>query len=178
MGSRFSAVLALLMAMGAGVAAAPAPIHIVAVGASNTLGWGVSPQDAYPARLQEMLRQRGYPAQVTNAGVILDTTAGMLQRIDASVPEGTNIVILQPGGNDLRFFGTKEQRSANISAMVKRLRARKIGVIVYDPVIPPHCFQWDGIHLSAKCHAMFAADLLPRVLSALVGKQSRANAAE
>jgi acyl-CoA thioesterase I len=165
--SKFGAALAMLILMIAGVGAAPAPINIVAIGASNTLGWGVNPQLAYPARLQAMLRDRGYKVQLTNAGVIFDTTAGMLRRIDSAVPPGTRIVILQPGGNDLRFFGTREQRTANIDAMIKRLRARKIKVIVFDPVIPPQYYQWDGIHISAECHAMFASQLLPQIMAAI-----------
>jgi acyl-CoA thioesterase-1 len=91
----------------------------------------------------------------------------MLRRLDSAVPDGTQIVILQPGGNDLRFFGTRERRTANIDAMAKRLRGRKIKVIVFDPVIPPQYYQWDGIHISAEGHAMFATKLLPQVTDAI-----------
>jgi acyl-CoA thioesterase-1 len=91
-------------------AAAAAPLRIVAIGASNTQGWYVGKQGAYPAKLQALLKAKGIDAQVINAGVPFDTTAGMLKRIDSDVPTGTDIVILQPGANDRRFFGTKEQR--------------------------------------------------------------------
>jgi acyl-CoA thioesterase I len=149
------------------VAAKAAPITIVAIGASNTAGWGVGAGNAYPAQLQTMLRARGYDAHVINAGVSFETTAGMLRRIDSAVPEGTRIVILQPGGNDLRFFGTREQRAANIAAMVNRLRARNIEAIVFDPVIAQRYYQWDGIHITAEGHAMFASSLLPQLLTAI-----------
>jgi acyl-CoA thioesterase I len=162
-----SVVTPLLILMAAPVIAAPAPINVVAIGASNTSGWGVHLQDAYPARLQAMLRARGYNVRVRSEGVILDTTAGMLRRIDTAVPYGTRVVILQPGGNDLRFFGTSERRAANIDAIVTRLRSRKIKVIVFDPVIPPQYYQWDGIHISAKGHAIFASALLPQVIAAI-----------
>ena len=162
-----SAAIPALIMMTADVRAAPAPIEIVAIGASNTSGWGVSPQNTYPALLQAMLRDKGYNVRVTNAGMILDTTAGMLSRIDSAAPAGTRIVILQPGGNDLRFFGTRERRAANIAAMVARLRARKIDVIVFDPKIPSRYYQFDGIHITAKGHAMFASALLPQVIAIL-----------
>ena len=68
--------------------------------------------------------QKGHSANVTNAGVNGDVTAGMLRRIDSAVPKGTDIVILQPGGNDLRFFGTKTARTANIAAMAAPARPR------------------------------------------------------
>ena len=102
------------------------PLNIVAIGASNTTGFGVGEQNAYPAVLQALLRKKGIAANVINAGVNGDVTAGMLRRIDSAVPKGTDIVILQPGGNDLRFFGTKAARAANVAAMAARVRARGI----------------------------------------------------
>jgi acyl-CoA thioesterase I len=150
------------------VPAAAAAVNIVAIGASNTSGWGVGAQNAYPALLQAMLRKKGINANVTNAGVLGDVTAGMLRRLDGAVPRGTDIVILQPGANDLRFFGTKEARDANIAAMVSRLRARSIRVIVYDPPeIPSDFYQWDHIHFNAAAHAKIAATLTDEVIATL-----------
>src|SRR5271156_5779785 len=141
-----------------------APLNIVAIGASNTSGFGVGEANAYPAVLQALLRKRGINANVTNAGVNGDVTAGMLSRLDSVVPKGTDIVILQPGANDLRFFGTKEARSANIAAMVQHLHARGIRVIVYDPAsIPADFYQWDGIHFNAAAHAKIAAVLAAQI---------------
>jgi acyl-CoA thioesterase I len=141
-----------------------APLNIVAIGASNTSGFGVGAQSAYPALLQTMLRKKGIDANVTNAGVAGDVTAGMLNRLDGAVPKGTDIVILQPGANDLRFFGTKEARAANISAMARKLRGRGIRVIVYDPeTIPPDFYQWDHIHFNAAAHAKIAATLAAQI---------------
>nr|WP_233287002.1 GDSL-type esterase/lipase family protein [Bradyrhizobium oropedii] len=140
------------------------PIHIVAVGASNTQGWYVGKQGAYPAKLEALLRDKGVNATVANAGVPFDTTAGMLKRIDSDVPKGTDIVILQPGGNDRRFLVTKEQRAANIAAMERRLRERAIKVILYDEEIPAQYYAFDLIHLTDAGHAFIASQLLPRVL--------------
>jgi acyl-CoA thioesterase-1 len=144
-----------------------APLNIVAIGASNTSGFGVGEANAYPAVLQALLRKRGINANVTNAGVNGDVTAGMLSRIDAAVPKGTDIVILQPGANDLRFFGTKAARTANIAAMVARVRARGIRVIIYDPdPIPSDWYQWDHIHFNAAAHAKIAAALAAQIAAA------------
>jgi acyl-CoA thioesterase-1 len=160
-----AAVLALALSP-----ASAASIRIVAIGASNTSGWGVGEAAAYPAQLLALLRARGVVAEVVNSGVPFQTTNGMLERIDRSVPNGTRLVILQPGGNDLRFLGSKAQRTANINAMAAKLRARGIRVIVYDPVFPPEDYQWDFIHLNAQAHAKIARALLPQVLSAIGGK--------
>jgi acyl-CoA thioesterase-1 len=164
-----SAMRTVLWALAIAVLAAAAPRHaaalnIVAVGASNTSGWGVGADNAYPAQLQALLRKKGINATVTNAGVLGDVTAGMLSRLDAAAPKGTDIVVLQPGANDLRFFGTKEARAANIAAMVKHLHARGIRVIVYDPAkIPSDFYQWDGIHFNASAHARIAATLAAQI---------------
>ncbi|HXX52163.1 MAG TPA: GDSL-type esterase/lipase family protein [Xanthobacteraceae bacterium] len=139
-------------------------LNIVAIGASNTSGLGVGEQNAYPALLQALLRKKGIDAHVTNAGRLGDVTAGMRSRLDAAVPKGTDIVILQPGANDLRFFGTKQARTANIAAMVQHLRARGIRVIVYDPdPVPRDFYQWDGIHFNAMAHAKIAAILAAQI---------------
>jgi acyl-CoA thioesterase-1 len=159
----FFSALTTLFLITASAFAQPTPVTVVAIGASNTWGWGVAGRNAYPERLQDLLKGAGYDARVINAGVIIDTTAGMRRRIDAAVPDGTDVVILQPGGNDLRFFGSYEQRTANIEAMVKRLTERKIAVIVYDPVFPPAAYQWDRIHLTADAHSKVALELLPQV---------------
>ncbi len=157
---RLAIAAVLIFGIGSGHASS---LNIVVVGASNTAGWGVGAANAFPARLQTILKERGIHAQVTSAGVIGDTTGGMLRRIDSAVPNNTNIVILQPGTNDLRFFGSKEQRAANISAIVDRLRRRHIRVIIFDPVIPRDFLQWDGIHYTAAAHDKFAMMLAARI---------------
>jgi acyl-CoA thioesterase I len=97
-----------------------------------------------------------------------DVTTGMRNRLDAAVPNGTDIVILQPGGNVLRFFGSKQARTANIAAMVQRLHARGIRVIVYDPdQVPRDFYQWDGIHFNAAAHAKIAATLAAQIATAV-----------
>ena len=164
------AALALL-AVSCGPSAAE-PVNIVAVGASNTSGWGVGEQNAYPARLQALLRARGIDAKVINAGVPYDTTAAMLRRIDFAVPDRTQLVILQPGGNDRRFLVPMAQRQVNIAAIEGRLRERGIRVIVFDPVFPAHYYSFDGIHFTAAAHAEIAARLLPEVM-ALMPKRKR-----
>jgi len=151
----------------AGIAANAAPVRIIAIGASNTHGWYVGNQGAYPAQLQNLLRARGIDAHVTNAGVPFDTTSMMLRRIDRDVPKGTDIVIVQPGSNDQRFFGTWQQRAANVAEMTRQLRARFIKVIVYDEQIPLRYYTFDFIHWTREGHAMIAAALLPRVLAML-----------
>jgi acyl-CoA thioesterase-1 len=163
------ALIAIFTLIGALLSVLPArALNIVAIGASNTSGLGVGAQNAYPALLEALLRKKGIDAHVTNAGQLGDVTAGMRNRLDAAVPKGTDLVILQPGANDLRFFGSKGARSANIEAMKQRLRARGIRVIVYDPdPVPRDFYQWDGIHFNATAHAKIAATLAAQITAAI-----------
>lgn len=146
------------------------------MGASNTSGWGVGAEAAYPARLEALLRAKGIEAEVVNAGVPFETTHGMLARIDRDVPDGTRIVVIQPGGNDLRFLGTQTRRSRNIDAMVARIRGRGMEPIVYDPDFPRDAYQWDRIHINAAGHVAIAADLLPAVMGILESEAARPKA--
>jgi lysophospholipase L1-like esterase len=93
---------ALLCALGAH-AQTQTRVTIVALGASNTEGWGVVASEAYPRKLQALLNARGIDATVINAGIAGDTTGGMLARLERAVPAGTHVVILQPGTNDERM---------------------------------------------------------------------------
>ncbi len=149
-------------------------LRIVAVGASNTQGFYIGKDNAYPAQLQQLLKQKGIDAEIVNAGVPFDTTAAMLKRVDSDVPKGTDIAILQPGANDRRFFVSREQRAANIAEMEKRLKARGIKVVVYDEEIPLKYYTFDFIHLTREGHAMIAAALLPKIVAIARGGRPEA----
>jgi acyl-CoA thioesterase I len=158
--------------------AAEADTQIVAIGASNTSGFGAGFGQSYPAQLEAMLKARGYKVQITNAGLPGDTTGGMLARLDATVPAGTRIVILQPGGNDQRFGYTKEQRANNVRAIVAKLQKRGIRVILADNLqglLAKH--STDGIHFSVEAHALIAKRLYPQVAGALGGGTAAASPA-
>ena len=165
-------LVAIAALIWASAAVNAAPLRIVAIGASNTHGWYVGNQGAYPAKLQALLRAKGIDAQVTNAGVPFETTGMMLRRIDRDVPNGTDIVILEPGGNDKRFLVPPGWRAANIAEMERRLKARSISVIVYDEVMPLQYRTLDLIHFTEQAHAIIAAALLPRVMEALEHRRS------
>jgi acyl-CoA thioesterase-1 len=149
--------VALLAMWGCGATAEAATI--VALGASNTYGKGVDRSQAYPEQLEAILRARGSSSTVVNAGINGDTTEGMLNRLDSAVPNGTSIVILQPGGNDRRKGGI--DRTAEIQS---RLRARGIRVVMLPNSMLrglPH--QVDGQHLTAEGYHMLAQSMASRV---------------
>jgi acyl-CoA thioesterase-1 len=137
---------------------------VVALGASNTAGKGVSTSEAYPAQLESLLRARGLDVTVINAGVSGDTTGGMMARLDSVVPKGTRVVILQPGGNDLR------KNAPNYTAELEgRIRAMGIRLVMLPNSLfrgKPH--QPDGQqHLTPEGYHMLAQQLVGPVAAAL-----------
>ena len=94
------ALVAALPVLSAAVpAAARAPL-ILDFGDSLTAGYGLMPEQAFPARLEAWLREHGIAAQVVNAGVSGDTTAGGLARLDWALADKPDLVILALGAND------------------------------------------------------------------------------
>jgi len=117
-------------------AAAERPLNIVALGDSLTAGLGLAASDAFPAKLQRALAARGIAATISNAGVSGDTTSGGLARLDWSVPEGTDGVILELGANDaLRGLDPAVPR-ATLDAILRRLKERGIPVLLCGMLSP------------------------------------------
>ena len=110
--------------------AAEAKAQVVALGASDTKGYYLPESEAWPAKLETLLRQRGVNVSVANQGVNGDTSEGMLSRLDSAVPEGTRVVIFNCCGNDNKDKRhIVADRDGNIRTIVTRLRARGIAVV-------------------------------------------------
>jgi acyl-CoA thioesterase I len=111
-------------------AGAEAPVKIVALGDSLTAGFGLPASAAFPVRLEQALKAKGYAVEITNAGVGGDTATGGLARLDWSVPEGTDAVIVELGANDmLRGLDPKVTRRA-LDEIVRRLTERRVAVLI------------------------------------------------
>jgi acyl-CoA thioesterase-1 len=140
---------------------------IVALGASHTYGKGVDRGEDYPAQLENLLSQKGIDVEVINSGVNGQTTGKMLERLEASVPPNTVIVIFQPGGNDKRK-GVENKRAGNIAKIQQRLNAQGITVIMMEnPVFRRYPKQADGQHLTPAGYQDLARWILPKVVAVL-----------
>jgi acyl-CoA thioesterase-1 len=171
-------VLATASAFVANAAQVSTHVGIVALGSTTTAGRGVGESAAYPAQLEALLRAKGFDVSIANAGISGDTSTGMLNRLDSSVPSGTQIVLLQlgrgvggPGNNDARRGVSLAQHVANRNAILSRLHARGIKVIEVTkngvPLLP------DGIHPTDAGQALIAQRLLPQVVAAIRGSSTR-----
>jgi acyl-CoA thioesterase I len=145
-----------LMAAGTAFAQSPAaamtkPIKMVVLGDSLSAGLGLSASAAFPERLQKSLEIKGITVDMINAGVSGDTSSGGRDRLDWSVPEGTQAVIVELGANDaLRGTDPTVTRAA-LSDILTRLKARKIAVLLCGMVAPPNY----GSDYSARFNAIY-----------------------
>jgi acyl-CoA thioesterase-1 len=106
------------------------PLKIVAFGDSLIAGYGLPVQDAFPAKLERALKARGHNIEIENAGVSGDTASGGLSRLDWSIPDGTDAVIVELGANDmLRGVDPKVTRQA-LDEILAKLKARNIAVLL------------------------------------------------
>jgi acyl-CoA thioesterase-1 len=129
---------ALVVLFLASVAPAQGERVIVAFGDSLTAGYGVAPDEAYPALLEARLRAEGYRYRVINAGVSGDTTAGGLRRVDWALRSRPDIVILALGANDaLRGLDLGQVRS-NLDATVTRFEEAGARVLLLGMRLPPN----------------------------------------
>jgi acyl-CoA thioesterase-1 len=120
-------------------AAAPAkPVKMVVLGDSLSAGYGLPADAAFPVRLEKALKNNGISADIGNAGVSGDTSSGGRDRLDWSVPEGTEAVILELGANDaLRGTDPAVTRAA-LSDILTRLKARGVAVLLCGMLAPPN----------------------------------------
>jgi acyl-CoA thioesterase I len=125
-----------LVLPGGAAFASSRPLKIVALGDSLTAGYGLSADQAFPVKLQAALAAKGIATEIANAGVSGDTASGGLARLDWSVPDGTDAVILELGANDaLRGVDPKVTRGA-LDAALARLQARHIPVLLCGMLAP------------------------------------------
>lgn len=104
---------------------------IVAFGDSLTAGYGLAPQESYPALLQKMIDADGLKYEVVNAGVSGDTSAGGVRRIDWSLDAGNvRFVILELGANDFLRGQPVGETKKNLSEIIKRARSRDAQVLL------------------------------------------------
>jgi acyl-CoA thioesterase-1 len=112
--------------------------RIVCLGDSLTAGLGLSPEEAFPARLEERLREAGLDYEVVNAGVSGDTSAGGLRRLDWSMSGDVKVLVLALGANDgLRGLPTRDLHD-NLAKIITTAQARGARVILAGMEAPPN----------------------------------------
>jgi acyl-CoA thioesterase I len=151
------------------------PIRLVALGDSLSAGYNLPQEAAFPVALERALKAKGYRVEIANAGVSGDTSAGGLDRLDWSVPGGTDGVILELGANDMLRGLDPTGTRKNIEAIVERLKSRNIPVMLAGMYAsrnlgPEYVQKFDGLYPDiAKKHDLV---LYPFFLDGVAGDRS------
>lgn len=112
------------------------PVKLVALGDSLSAGYNLPQNAAFPVVLEQALRQKGVAVEIVNAGVSGDTAQGGLERLDWSVPDGTDGVILELGANDSLRGQDPALTEKTLDAIITRLKARNIAVLLAGMYAP------------------------------------------
>lgn len=141
-------------------------IRIVAFGDSLTAGYNLPIDEAYPAQLERLLRERGYSVEVINAGVSGETSAGGVRRTDFIRSLEPDIILFGLGGNDaLRFLSpTDFERNIDIALTALLSEPRPGAVLLLGMRAPgntdPEYRQaFDAVY--PKLAAKFSLPLIP-----------------
>ncbi|RVU14053.1 arylesterase [Methylobacterium oryzihabitans] len=172
----FLIVSALILAPGRPLAA-ERPLSLVALGDSLTAGYGLPADAAFPAALERALAAKGTTVTIANAGVSGDTATGGLDRVDWSVPDGTDGVILELGANDMLRGTDPAVTEKALDGIVTRLKARGIPVLLAGMKAgrnlgPDYVARFDAIYPAlAQKHGLV---LYPFFLDGVAGERSLA----
>jgi acyl-CoA thioesterase-1 len=160
------------------------PVKIVVLGDSIAAGFGLLFTPAFPERLEQLLRQKGYAVTVLNAGVSGDTVSDGVSRLDKSVPEGTDALIVELGGNDAERAIDPNVTRAGLAAILQRMKERHIQVRAFAAIYPwlaanysfvwypfildgvegnPALYQIDAEHPNAEGVNVMVRRMLPQV---------------
>jgi len=166
LGRVLKVLILLYFALSAGLVQAA---EVVALGASNTYGEGLQRGEDYPSQLEHLLRVKGLPVSVKNAGINGNTSQELLDRVESVLDADTKVVVLQVYRyNDERHDVPVADTKAHITEILAKLRLHRIKPIVISiDEIRSLPRQMDGIHLTAEGQLTLAKRVLPRVVAAL-----------
>ena len=127
------------------------PLAVVGFGDSLMSGFQLPIQDSFTAQLEKALKDKGVNVTITNAGVAGETTTDGVSRLDWSVPEGTDLVILEFGANDALRGIDPAISEKNLSDILEKLKQRNVQVILAGMLAPPNM----GNDYAEKFNAIF-----------------------
>lgn len=167
----------LIISMAVLLQAASAPKTILFFGDSLTAGYGLSPDQAFPALIGKMLNDKGIETKIINAGLSGETSAGGLTRIDWVLRQPIDVFVLELGPNDGLRGLPLEQTEQNLQAIIDKVKAKypKARIVIAGMMVPPNM----GPEYSQKFKAIFPrlaaknnATLIPFLLEDVAGIES------
>ncbi len=173
----FGAIVALIAPI---KAANAETVTLVAFGDSLTQGYGLPQEQGFAAQLQAYLTAAGDDVIVINAGVSGDTTAAGAARIDWTLTDDVDGVIVNLGGNDLLRGLPPEETRANLDKIAGAIAAKGLPMLIVAMIAPPNYgadYQaaFDAIY--PEVAAKFGAEITPPYFTPITGGNPDLNAA-
>jgi len=140
------------MISGAIAAESGAPIRILAFGDSLSAGYGLADvTDAFPAQLEKALKAKGHNVVLVPSAISGETTSGARSRLEWSLAEKPDAVIVEFGGNDALRAIDPKITADNMDFIVRRLQKDGTPVLVAGMLAPPNL----GRDYSDRFNAIF-----------------------
>ena len=152
------------------------PKLILFYGDSLTAGYGLSPEEAFPAKVEKKLNQKGNVCKVVNAGLSGETSAGGLSRLDWVLRQSVDIFVLELGANDGLRGLPLEQTQKNLQAILDKVKRKnpKVKIVIAGMMVPPNM----GTDYTTKFQKIFPdlakknnATLIPFLLQNVAGDE-------
>jgi acyl-CoA thioesterase-1 len=132
--------------------AAAAPVRLLVFGDSLVAGYGLPHDQGFEAVLAAALKADGRDVVILDGGVSGDTTAGGLARLDWSLADKPDAVLLELGANDGLRATDPAETDRNLSAIMDKLAAAHLPVLLTGMEAPPNL----GAAYGAQFRAVFA----------------------
>jgi len=118
----------------------PAAKVILFFGDSLTAGYGLSPEEAFPALVEQNLKKAGKAVKVVNAGLSGETSAGGYSRIDWILRQPIDIFVLELGGNDGLRGLPLDQTRKNLQGIIDKVKAKypQCKIVLAGMMVPPN----------------------------------------
>jgi acyl-CoA thioesterase-1 len=147
---------------------------ILCFGNSITAGYNMDPEYAYPALLEKILNDEGYDAEVINAGLSGETSAGGLERISWILRQPVDIFILELGGNDGLRGLPLNQTKENLQGIIDRVKTKypDARIVIAGMMVPPNMGERYGnefLRLYPELARENHASLIPFLLEGVGG---------
>jgi acyl-CoA thioesterase I len=109
-------------------------------GDSLSAGYGLSPEEAFPALVEKSLIKNGLKAKVVNAGLSGETTAGGLARVDWILRQPIDVFVLELGGNDGLRGLPIDQTKKNLQTIIDKVKAKypSCKIVLAGMMVPPN----------------------------------------
>lgn len=127
------------------------PLRLLAFGDSLIHGYGLAPDESLPAQLETALQASGHTVTVINAGNSGDTTASGLARLDWTLGEPADAVLLALGANDGLRGLPPDEMERNLRSIVEGIQAKGLPILLAGMMAPRN---W-GADYAAEYDAVF-----------------------